>query len=93
MLSLSVESKLVATLTVRKLEDDVVQRLRERARRHGRSVEAETRSIIREAVGAGPTTAEWIDAMLADPISDVIAGFDADKLRDRDDNGRVYDWP
>jgi plasmid stability protein len=37
----------MAQLLVRKLDDDVKQRLRERARRHGVSIEEEARAILR----------------------------------------------
>jgi plasmid stability protein len=40
----------VAQLVVRKLEDDVKERLRRRAARHGRSMEEEVRVILRDAV-------------------------------------------
>lgn len=40
----------MAQLIVRNLEDDVVQALKERAGRHGRSAEAEHREILREAL-------------------------------------------
>lgn len=39
-------------LQVRNLDDDLVQRLRRRAARHGRSVEAEHREILRQALSA-----------------------------------------
>ena len=41
----------MAAITVRNLDDHVKQRLRVRAARHGRSMEAEVRAIIVEAVG------------------------------------------
>jgi plasmid stability protein len=44
----------MATLIVRKLDDDLVQRLKERARAHGRSAEAEHRLILREALCPKP---------------------------------------
>jgi len=44
----------VAQLIVRKVEDEVVQALKERAGRHGRSAEAEHREILREALLAAP---------------------------------------
>lgn len=44
----------MAQLIVRNLEEDVVQALRERAVRHGRSAEAEHREILREALVAAP---------------------------------------
>jgi antitoxin FitA len=40
----------VATLTVRGLDDDTKARLRVRAAHHGRSMEAEARSILEEAL-------------------------------------------
>lgn len=40
----------MATLVVRQLDDDLVRRLKERAAAHGRSAEAEHRSILDEAL-------------------------------------------
>ena len=40
----------MAQLVVRNLEDDVKAKLQLRARRHGRSTEAEVRDILRNAV-------------------------------------------
>ena len=51
----------MAQLIVRNLDDDVKERLQQRARRHGRSTEEEVRSILRQAV-------------LADERSDVPLG-------------------
>jgi len=42
----------VATLTIRNVEATVKERLRVRAARHGRSMEAEVRSILSAAVAA-----------------------------------------
>lgn len=42
----------MATLTVRKLDDDLVRALRIRAAEHGRSAEAEHREILRQALSA-----------------------------------------
>lgn len=39
-------------LHVRNVDDDIVARLRRRAARHGRSVEAEHRDILRHALSA-----------------------------------------
>lgn len=41
----------MAQLIVRNIEDDVKDRLVQRARRHGHSMEEEVRTILREAVG------------------------------------------
>jgi plasmid stability protein len=52
----------MATLTVRNLPDDVRDKLRVRAARNGRSMEAEARQVIAEAMGASESTdlqAEW----------------------------------
>lgn len=40
----------MAQLVVRNLEEDVKAKLRDRARRHGRSTEEEVREILRNAV-------------------------------------------
>lgn len=40
----------MASITIRKLDDDVKTRLRKRAAGHGRSMEEEARVILREAV-------------------------------------------
>ena len=40
----------MARILVRDLEDDVKERLQRRARRHGRSMEAEVRAILKAAV-------------------------------------------
>lgn len=48
------EDFLVATVTIRNLEDDVKARLRVRAAQHGRSMEEEARSILRVALAMEP---------------------------------------
>jgi plasmid stability protein len=40
----------VAQIIVRDVDDDVKERLKKRAARHGRSMEAEVRDILRDAV-------------------------------------------
>ena len=40
----------MADILVRRLDDETKSRLRRRARRHGRSLEAEVRQILQEAV-------------------------------------------
>ncbi len=42
----------MASLSVRRIEDDVYERLRARARQHGVSMEEEARRIIHRAVAA-----------------------------------------
>jgi plasmid stability protein len=41
----------MATLTIRKLDDDVYERLRAEARRNERSIEAEARHMLAQHVG------------------------------------------
>lgn len=44
----------MADILIRRLDDETKARLKRRARRHGRSLEAEVRSILQEAVST-----EW----------------------------------
>lgn len=44
------EAQMPGALQVRNLDDDTIQRLKRRAARHGRSVEAEHREILRQAL-------------------------------------------
>jgi plasmid stability protein len=46
----------VSTLTVRNVEDEVVAALKARAKRNNRSLEAEVRVLLREAVDRGSRT-------------------------------------
>ena len=46
----------MASITIRKLDDEVKSRLRMRAVGNGRSMEEEARVILREAVGREPKT-------------------------------------
>lgn len=50
----SVEGELMATLTIRDLDDELRAQLRVRAARHGRSMEAEVRAILRDALVRPP---------------------------------------
>jgi antitoxin FitA len=47
---------LVSTLTVRNVDDDVVAALKVRAKRNKRSLEAEIRMVLRDAVDRGSRT-------------------------------------
>ncbi|GIH70170.1 FitA-like ribbon-helix-helix domain-containing protein [Sphaerimonospora thailandensis] len=55
----------MAALSIRNLDDEVKRRLRMRAARHGRSMEAEARAILEEAV-AEPETPENLFTTLLD---------------------------
>jgi antitoxin FitA len=58
----------MATLIVRKLDDGLVQRLKARAKTHGRSAEAEHRLILQEALcpKSKMTGAEFWEALRKD---------------------------
>lgn len=55
----------MATLIVRKLDDALVQRLKARAKAHGRSAESEHRAILEEALPPKPkmTGAEFWESL------------------------------
>lgn len=56
-------------ILVRNLPEGTKAALRERAERHGRSVEAETREIIAEALAQDPTTP--VDLLAGDEGADI----------------------
>ena len=56
---------LVAELSIRNLDDEVKKRLRIRAAQHGRSMEAEVRAILEEAVSR-PEGSDALFTMLLD---------------------------
>jgi len=62
----------MAQLIVRNLDDDVKQRLQQRARRHGRSTEEEVRSILRQR----RRLEEAFAAVLADDLAGRVLTFD-----------------
>ncbi len=79
----------MAQLLVRGVSEETVRLLRERAKAHGRSVEAEHRAILEDAVAGGViSTEEWARRLQGT----VLAELDAAQLRD-DDPPRSFDWP
>ena len=77
----------MATLTIRNLEDDVVGALKARARRNSRSLEAEVRELLRDAIaGTAPESlrdlADRIAALTPDvPQTDSTELVRADRRR------------
>jgi antitoxin FitA len=53
----------VASLSIRDLDDDVRERLRIRAAQHGRSMEAEIRAILVEAVSVTKAGASFLSVL------------------------------
>jgi antitoxin FitA len=71
----------VATITIRGLDDAVKKRLRARAARHGRSMEAEAREILKIGVATSerePNLAESIRALF-----EPLGGVDLPEFRDK----------
>jgi len=66
----------LAQLLVRNLEDDVKLKLKERARKHGRSTEEEVREILRAAVRDGLEP----EYGLGSQIAAIFAGNGLDEL-------------
>jgi antitoxin FitA len=56
----------MATLIVRKLDEETVRRLKARAAAHGRSAEAEHRAILEDALRPRMTGAEFWAALRGD---------------------------
>lgn len=55
----------MASVSIRDLDDQVRERLRVRAAQHGRSMEAEIRAILTEAVSESASTGGFARALLA----------------------------
>ena len=66
----------MAAVSIRGLDDEVRERLRVRAARHGRSMEAEMRAILVDAV-TEPKTSEGLFTVLLDRFGE-LGGVDLD---------------
>jgi plasmid stability protein len=79
----------MATLVVRRLDEDLVQRLKARATARGRSAEAEHRAILEEVLRPARTGAELVAALRGKgPWLD--DGWD-ERLRELDQPAKVPD--
>lgn len=58
----NVYARVMAVMTIRNLDDEVREKLRVRAAQHGRSMEAEVREILTEAVS--PVEMSLVDALM-----------------------------
>ncbi len=76
----------MATLTIRNLEDDVVDALKARARRNSRSLEAEVREVLRDvATGGSPESLRDLADRIAALTPDVRQTDSTELVRaDRD---------
>lgn len=71
----------MAQIVVRSLNDDVKLRLKRRARRHGRSVEAEVRDILANAVKDDRHAARALGSRLAARFAGIGLEKDISELR------------
>jgi len=60
----------MANITIRGIDDDLKQRLRQRAAAHGRSMEAEARGILEDALGTRSPAS--LSGNLADAIRAIV---------------------
>jgi plasmid stability protein len=65
----------LATLTIRNIEPELHRRLRVRAAENGRSMEAEVRQILRDAIGAKVEPRDTEEVNLAEAIRRIFAPF------------------
>lgn len=79
----------MAALSIRNLDESVKQRLQSRAARHGRSMEAEARAILTEAVREPADSAGLFTALL-DRFGE-LGGIDLE-LPDRAEPARAADF-
>lgn len=78
----------MAAVTIRQLDDSVKERLRVRAAEHGRSMEAEIRAILSEAVATEDQPGLF--QVLVDRFQ-AVGGVDLE-LPERSDNPRAVDF-
>lgn len=71
----------MAQLIVRKLGENVKERLRRRARKNGRSMEEEARDILNRAVLAEPTREPGAGTAIAAHFKDLNIDFDIPEFR------------
>ncbi len=76
----------VATLTIRDLDDEVKARLRVQAAEHGRSMEAEARTLLTTAL-AGRRPARGLGSYIRDQFAD-LGGVEL-PIADRSDPARA----
>jgi antitoxin FitA len=72
----------MAQLLVRNLDDDVKQRLRRRAERHGRSMEEEARDILRDALKHEERSPEGLGTRLSRRFHGIGIKQDIPELRE-----------
>jgi plasmid stability protein len=79
----------MANLVVRNLEQRIVEALKQRAARHGRSAEAEHRAILEEVLLGMPKKKSFAEALASMP--NVGQDEDFERLKDADKDAHVFD--
>jgi plasmid stability protein len=79
----------MANLVVRNLDQRVVDALKQRAARHGRSAEAEHRAILEEALLVTPKKRSFAEALASMP--NVGQDEDFERIKDADEDAHVFD--
>jgi plasmid stability protein len=74
----------MAQLVVRNLDEDVKERLRQRAAANGNSMEAEARLILRTALTETPCQEEGLGTQIARIFEGVGMNFSIPELQDED---------
>ena len=79
----------MANLVVRNLDQRIVDALKQRAARHGRSAEAEHRAILEEVLLGMPKKKSFAEALASMP--NVGQDEDFERLKDADEDAHVFD--
>jgi antitoxin FitA len=80
----------MANLVVRNLDQRIVDALKQRAARHGRSAEAEHRAILEEVLLGTPKKRSFAEALASMP--NVGQDEDFERLKDADEDAHVADF-
>jgi antitoxin FitA len=81
----------VAQFVVRNLEEDVAKKLKQRARRHARSMEDEVRHILRTAVQQRPEPAQKLGTRIAQRFRGSGLNTDLPELRGSHATAAAFD--
>jgi plasmid stability protein len=83
------EGREMANVVVRNLDQRIVDALKQRAARHGRSAEAEHRAILEEVLLGTPKKKSFAEALASMP--NVGQDEDFERLEDADEDAHVLD--
>ena len=81
----------MAQLVVRELENEVKARLQRRARQHGRSMEEEVRSILRQAVASEGQATKGLGSRIVERFRGIGLTIELPELRGEQARPAVFD--